>query len=99
MCTCSTPQTHEHRFNPSHILQVCISTPLLAQSQGVLSILLRPSGRARGISDATGRIFGDVADALGCITQSSSRALEGVAEDVAEAAHCSYFVRNGVVCT
>lgn len=41
---------------------------LLAQPQRVLGILLRPSGRARGIAYATGRIFGHVADALGRVT-------------------------------
>ena len=40
-------------------------SPLLAQPQRILSILLRPSSIARGVSQAAGRVFSHVTDALG----------------------------------
>ena len=66
---------------------------LLAQAQRVLSILLRPCGRARCIANAASCILGHVADTLGRVTESASRTLNGVAENVTESADC-----NGVSC-
>ena len=60
----------------------------LAQAQWILGIVLGSSGRSRSISHAAGSIFGNVADTLCSVTQGSSRALHGVAEDVTKAADC-----------
>ena len=49
-------------------------------------MLLRPSCRARSVSHATRGVFSHVADALCRITQSPSRALNCIAEDIAKAA-------------
>ena len=63
-------------------------SPLLAQPQRVLGILLRPSGRACSISHAAGSVFGHVTDALGSVAQCACCTLDCVAEDVTETADC-----------
>ena len=73
----------------THLTQRFCYPNLLAQAQRVLSILLGPCGRARRIANAASCILGHVANAFSGVTESASRTLNGVAEDVAEAADCN----------
>lgn len=77
---------HQLRLNSQQ--PIIARRPLLAQPQRVLGILLRPSGIARGVSQAAGCVFGHVTDAFGRVAQSACCAFDCVAEDVTEAADC-----------